>query len=187
MTEKVADDKKKEENFKWYVVHTLSGQERKVKTGLDSRVEVEEMGDYISRVVIPTENVSEVKGGKKRISTRLFFPGYVLVEMVMNEITWHFVKTTTGVLRFLGEKEPIPLSEDEVQAVLDSMEQKEEAIKPKVLFEVGESIKVTEGPFVNFSGVVDEVYPDKGKLRVMVSIFGRSTPVDLEYWQVERA
>ena len=174
-------------DFKWYVVHTLSGQERKVKQNLDSRIEVEEMGEQVHRVIVPTENVSEVKSGKKRISTRLFFPGYVMVEMIMNDITWYFVKSTTGVLRFLGDKEPLPLSESEVANMLSTMEQKEERVKPKILFDVGESIKVTEGPFVNFNGVVNEIYPDKGKMRVMVAIFGRETPVELEYWQVERA
>jgi len=193
MSEEISDSSENVEeqapegDFKWYVVHTLSGQERKVKQNLESRIEVEEMGKLIRRVVVPTENVSEVKSGKKRISTRLFFPGYVMVEMIMDELTWHFVKSTTGVLRFLGDKEPLPLSDAEVENMLAAMEQKQEKVKPKVLFEIGESIKVTEGPFVNFNGVVNEIYPDKGKMRVMVSIFGRETPVELEYWQVERA
>ena len=171
---------------KWYVVHTMSGQERKVKANLEARVEAEEMGEFVTRVLIPTENVSEVKGGKKRISTRLFFPGYILVEMEMNERTWHFVRQTTGVLGFLGDKEPIPLLEGEVQEVLGQIEDKKEKVKPKVMFDIGETVKVTEGPFVNFNGVIDEINPEKGKLRVMVSIFGRSTPLELEYWQVER-
>ena len=175
-----------EGDFKWFVVHTLSGQERKVKLTLDSRIEVEEMGSRIIDVVVPTENVSEVKSGKKRISTRLFFPGYVLIKMIMDDETWQFVKQCSGVLRFLGDKEPVPLSPSEVTDILSSMEQKQEKVKPKVLFEVGEAVKVTEGPFVNLNGVVSEIDPDKGKLRVLVSIFGRDTPVDLEYWQVER-
>jgi len=172
--------------YKWYVVHTMSGQERKVKANLEARVEAEEMGEFINMVLIPTENVSEVKGGKKKISTRLFFPGYILVEMEMGDRTWHFVRQTGGVLGFLGDKDPIPLLQEEVQEVLGQIEDKKEKVKPKVMFELGETIKVTEGPFVNFNGVVDEINPEKGKLRVMVSIFGRSTPLELEYWQVER-
>ena len=173
-------------SLKWYVVHTMSGQERKVKANLEAKVEAEEMGEFIHRVLIPTENVSEVKSGKKRISTRLFFPGYILVEMEMSDKTWHFIRQASGVLGFLGDKEPIPLLDSEVDEVLNQIEDKKEKVKPKVMFEVGETVKVNEGPFVNFSGVVDEVNPEKGKLRVMVSIFGRSTPLELEYWQVER-
>jgi transcriptional antiterminator NusG len=171
---------------KWYVVKAMSGQERKVKSNVEARIQVEELGDSVGRVLIPTENVSEVKGGKKKISTRLFFPGYILVEMELNERTYHFVRQTNGVLGFLGDQEPIPLKDDEIGNILDQIEAKKEKVKPKVMFEVGESVKVTEGPFVNFSGVINETNPDKGKLKVMVSIFGRSTPLELEYWQVER-
>jgi len=172
--------------LKWYVVKAMSGQERKVKSNLEARVPVEELGDYVKRVLIPTENVSEVKAGKRTITSRLFFPGYILVEMELNERTYHFVRQTNGVLGFLGDKEPIPLKDDEIGSILDQIEAKKEKVKPKVMFEVGESVKVTEGPFVNFSGVINEINPDKGKLKVMVSIFGRSTPLELEYWQVER-
>ncbi len=170
----------------WYVVQTLSGQERKVKTSLEHRVQAEEMTDLISAVILPTESVSEVKGGKKRISTRLYYPGYLLVQMELNERTWHFIRATSGVLKFLGDKDPVPMPEVEVEEILVSLREKKEKVKPKILYEVGETVKVTEGPFVNFSGVIDEVNPEKGKLKVMVSIFGRSTPVELEYWQVER-
>ena len=171
---------------KWYVVQTLSGQERKVKTSLENRVQIEELADLISQVVLPTESVSEVKAGKKRITTRLYYPGYLLVQMELNEKTWHFIRGTSGVLKFLGDKDPTPMAEEEVEDILASLREKKEKVKPKVLYEVGETVKVTEGPFVNFSGVIDEVNPEKGKLKVMVSIFGRSTPVELEYWQVER-
>jgi len=164
----------------------MSGQERKVKANLEAWIEAEEMGEFITSMLIPTENVSEVKGGKKRISTRLFYPGYILVEMEMGDRTWHFVRQTGGVLGFLGDKDPIPLLDEEVQEVLGQIEDKKEKVKPKVMFELGETIKVTEGPFVNFNGVIDEINPEKGKLMVMVSIFGRSTPLELEYWQVER-
>jgi transcriptional antiterminator NusG len=171
---------------RWYVVQTLSGQERKVKTSLENRIQTEELGEQISDVVLPTESVSEVRGGKKKITTRLYYPGYLLVHMELDEKTWHFVRGTSGVLKFLGDKEPTPMPEEEVEEILESLREKKEKVKPKVLFDVGETVKVTEGPFVNFSGVVDEVNPEKGKLKVMVSIFGRSTPVELEYWQVER-
>ena len=171
---------------KWYVVKAMSGQERKVKSNVEARIQVEELGDYVGRVLIPTENVSEVKGGKKKISTRLFFPGYILVEMDLNERTYHFIRQTNGVLGFLGDQEPIPLKDEEIENILGQIEARKEKVKPKVLFEVGEVVKVTEGPFVNFSGVINEINPEKGKLKVMVSIFGRSTPLELEYWQVER-
>jgi len=171
---------------KWYVVQTLSGQERKVKTSLENRAQTEELGDVVSEVVLPTESVSEVRGGKKKITVRLHYPGYLLIHMEMNEKTWHFVRGTSGVLKFLGDRDPTPMPDEEVEEILASLKDKKEKVKPKVLFDVGETVKVTEGPFVNFSGVVDEVNPEKGKLKVMVSIFGRSTPVELEYWQVER-
>lgn len=171
---------------RWFVVQTLSGQERKVKTALENRIQTEELSDQVSEVVLPTESVSEVRAGKKKITTRLYYPGYLLIHMELNEKTWHFVRGTAGVLKFLGDKEPTPMPEEEVEEILISLRDKKEKVKPKVLFEVGEAVKVTDGPFVNFSGVVDEVSPEKGKLRVMLSIFGRSTPVELEYWQVER-
>jgi len=171
---------------KWYVVKAMSGQERKVKSNIEALIQAEELGEYMGRVLIPTENVSEVKSGRKKITTRLFFPGYILVEMELNERTYHFVRQTNGVLGFLGDQEPIPLKEDEISGILAQIEAKKEKVKPKVLFEIGEAVKVTEGPFVNFSGVINEINPDKGKLKVMVSIFGRSTPLELEYWQVER-
>lgn len=171
---------------RWYVVQTLSGQERKVKTSLENRIQTEELTDMISEVILPTESVSEVKAGKKRITTRLYYPGYLLIQMDMNERTWHFVRGTSGVLKLLGDKDPTPMPESEVEEILAALSEKKEKVKPKVLYEVGETVKVTEGPFVNFSGVIDEVNPEKGKLRVRVTIFGRATPVELEYWQVER-
>lgn len=172
--------------MRWYVVQTLSGQERKVKTSLENRVQTEELADMVSEVVLPTESVSEVKGGKKKITTRLYYPGYLLVHMDLNERTWQFVRNTSGVLKLLGDKKPTPMPESEVEEILAALAEKKEKIKPKVLYEVGETVKVTEGPFVNFNGVIDEVNPEKGKLKVKVSIFGRATPVELEYWQVER-
>lgn len=171
---------------KWYVVHTLSGQEKKVKEIMESKLGAEEMTEYISQILIPTENVSEVKGGKKTITTRKFYPGYILVEMALTDESWYYVKNVPGVIGFVGAGSPVPLRDKEVQEILSQIEEKKEKVKPKVLFEKGEAVKVNDGPFVNFTGVIDEVNPDKGKLKVMVSIFGRATPVELEYWQVER-
>ncbi len=173
-------------DMKWYVVHTLSGQEQKVKESMDSRIQSEEMGSSIGMVLVPTENVSEVKSGKKRVSTRKFFPGYILVQMIINDDSWYFIKETPGVIGFIGSGKPVPLSDDEVGAILSQIEEKKEKVKPKVLFDIGVTVKVTEGPFVNFTGVIDEINPERGKLKVSVSIFGRATPVELEYWQVEK-
>lgn len=170
----------------WYVVHTLSGQEQKVKEALDIRIASEDYQDKISEVLIPMESVSEVKGGKKRITKRKFFPGYILVEMEMDDDTWYFVKNMSGVIGFVGSGKPVPLMNHEIQDILDQIEEKKEKVKPKVMFDPGEIVKVTDGPFVNFTGEIDEVDPDRGRLKVMVSIFGRATPVELEYWQVER-
>lgn len=172
---------------KWYVVHTQTGCEAKVKASLESRAETAGLKDCIGQVLIPTEKVSEVKDGKKKISERKFFPGYILIEMEMNDESWYLVKNTPGILSFVGSKnKPIPLSPGDVENVLKQQEEKKVKPKPKVDFEVGENVRVKEGAFANFSGVIDEVNPDKGKLRVMVTIFGRATPVELEYWQVEK-
>lgn len=174
------------EEKKWYVVHTLSGQEYKVQDMLSNTIISQNMQESIAEVLIPAENVSEVKSGKKIITTRKFFPGYVLVNMLFNEETWHVVKSTPGVIGFVGSGLPVPLREEEIEDILGQIEAKKEKVKPKVIFEKGEVIKVTDGPFVNFNGVVDDTYPDKGKLKVLISMFGRTTPVELEYWQVEK-
>lgn len=171
---------------KWYVVHTLSGQEYKVKEILENTVKTQNMQELVPQVLIPTENVSEVKGGKKNITTRKFFPGYILVNMAFSEETWLLVKQIPGIIGFVGTGTPVPLREDEIKEILEQIEAKKEKVKPKVVFEKGEVVKVTDGPFLNFNGTIDEVYPDKGKLKVLVQIFGRTTPVELEYWQVER-
>lgn len=174
-------------NAKWYVVHTQTGVEAKVKANLESRAELEGMRDKIRQVLIPTEKVSEVKAGKKRISERKFFPGYILIEMELTDDSWYLVKNTPGISGFVGSgKNPLPLSENDVYQILNQQEEKTSKPKPKVEFTVGEGVRVKEGAFANFNGVIDDVNPNKGKLRVMVTIFGRQTPVELEYWQVEK-
>jgi transcriptional antiterminator NusG len=178
----------------WFVLHTLSGQEGKVKESIERRIKQEEMQDYIDEVLIPTEKVSEVKQGSKTTTTRKFYPGYVLVHMSLYDEgknlvdkTWYFTQQTPGIIGFIGGDRPVPLRPEEVENILRQIEEKKEKVKPKVIFEPGETVKITDGPFLNFSGVIEEVDPDRGKLKVSVSIFGRSAPVELEYWQVERA
>ncbi len=172
---------------RWYVIHTQTGHEDRVKAALESKVQQGLAKDLIYQVLIPTEKVSEVKEGKKRITQRKFFPGYLLVEMELNNDSWYIIKSTPGVSGFIGSgKRPLPLKEEEIAAILKEAEDKKEKPIPKVVFEKGESIKITDGPFVNFHGAVEEINPNRGKLKVMVSIFGRATPVELEYWQVER-
>ena len=172
---------------KWYVLHTQTGVETKVKASLESRAETAGMRTLIHQILIPTERVSEVKEGKKRIMERKFFPGYILVQMELNDDSWYLVKNTSGITGFVGSgKNPIPLSEDEVNKILMQQEEKTSKPKPKVEFTEGESVRVKEGAFANFNGTIEEVNPNRGKLKVMVAIFGRSTPVELEYWQVEK-
>lgn len=171
----------------WYVVHTQTGLEEKVKTALESRIVAQGMQEVVSKVIIPTEQVSEIRSGKKRISQRKFFPGYLLVEMEYSEKAYLFIKTTPGVTGFIGVgRKPMPLPQSEVDSILKRTEETQVKPSPKVIFEKGEQVRVTEGPFVNFNGTIDEVHPEKGKIKVSVSIFGRSTPVELEYWQVEK-
>ncbi|NOX97371.1 MAG: transcription termination/antitermination factor NusG [Nitrospirae bacterium] len=173
---------------KWYVIHTLSGCENKVRASLEGQIDSLSLQDSISRVLIPTEEVAEVRGGEKRVTTRNLFPGYVFVEMELNEKTWHLVKNISGVSGFISSgKEPVPLEDREVENILKAVEEKRAKPTPKVVLEKGERIRVVEGPFTNLNGVVEETNPERGKVKVMVSIFGRSTPVELEYWQVEVA
>jgi transcription termination/antitermination protein NusG len=178
----------------WYVLHTLTGQENNVRESIKRRIKQEDVADYIDEVVVPTEEVSEVKRGVRTTSTRKFFPGYVLVHVVLfdddkqvQEKTWYFIRQTPGVIGFIGGEHPVPLRPEEVDHVINQAKEKKDRVKPKVTFEPGETVKITDGPFLNFSGVVEEVDPDRGKLKVSVAIFGRSAPVELEYWQVERA
>lgn len=171
----------------WFVVHTLTGQEEKVKGAIEKDMGQDRVKGLIHQVLIPTEKVSEVKRGKKQISERKFFPGYVLVDMEFNDESWAFLKGISGVSGFIGAgNRPIPLADEEIQNILKQAEDKKEKPTPKVIFEKGEGVRVTEGPFVNFNGTVEEVNLNKGKLKVTVSIFGRATPVELEFWQVEK-
>lgn len=171
----------------WYVVHTQTGLEDKVKTSLENKITSFGLQEHISKVIIPTEQVSEIRSGKKKISQRKFFPGYLLVEMDLTEDTYLFVKKIPGVTGFIGlGKKPMPLPQNEVENILKRTEDTQVKPSPKIIFEKGEQVRVKEGPFVNFNGIIDEIHPEKGKLKVSVTIFGRSTPVELEYWQVEK-
>ena len=173
---------------KWYVIHTQTGCEEKVKASLQKMLEQnEEARTFVAQVVVPTEQVSEIKGGKKKISERKFFPGYILVQMVLNDKTWYFIKQTAGVTGFVGPRSrPTPLTEEEIKNILRQSETTKARPIPKVMFEKGEAIRVVQGPFNNFSGTVEETNHEKGKIKVSISIFGRSTPVELEMWQIEK-
>jgi len=171
----------------WYVVHTQTGFEDKVKTILETRIAPAGFSEAITQVVIPTEQISEVRSGKKRVSERHYFPGYVLVEMEMSESAYAFVKGIPGVTGFIGAgKKPTPLPQGEVEGIIKRTAETKLKPSPKVIFEKGENIRVKEGPFMNFNGAIDDIYPEKGKIKVNISIFGRATPVELEYWQVEK-
>lgn len=173
---------------KWYVIHTQTGFEEKVKKNLEKRLnEYPEQKEFISQVLIPTEQISEIKSGKKKISTRKFFPGYILIEMELNDKAWYFIKDTIGVTGFVGSRsQPIPLKEEEIQNILKQSEMTKEKPVPKVIFEKGEAVRVKDGPFANFNGTIEDTNPAKGKVKVSISIFGRATPVELETWQIEK-
>jgi len=174
-------------NMKWYIIHSYSGFERKVKESLESRVQAFGLQDKIGRVLIPTEAVTEVRGSKKYTVDRMFYPGYVLVEMDMDDHVWHVVKSTPRVTGFVGTgQQPTPLSEEEVQHIVYRVSESKDKPKLKVKFEKNESVKITEGPFASFDGIVDDVNEDRQTVKVMVTIFGRSTPVELEFSQVEK-
>lgn len=174
--------------MRWYVVHAYSGFEKSVARNLVERIERAGMKDRFGEILVPVEEVIEMKAGQKKTAERKFFPGYVLVQMEMADETWHLVKSTPKVTGFVGgtATKPAPISEKEVQAILDQMREGVEKPKPKVLFEVGEAVRVIDGPFTDFNGNVEEVNYDKSKLRVSVMIFGRATPVELGFGQVEK-
>ena len=192
-----ATEQPRNPNFKWYIIHTYSGFERKVKESIESRVRAyPELENKIGQVLIPTESVTEVRGGKKYTSERMFYPGYVLVEMDLTgfrsggagDNVWHMVKSTPRVTGFVGTaNDPTPLSDEEVQHIVYRVADSKEKPKLKVKFEKNEKVRITEGPFASFTGDIDEVNEDRETLKVMVTIFGRSTPVELDFSQVEKA
>lgn len=175
--------------MQWYVVHAYSGFEKSVMRALLERIERAGMQDSFGQVLVPVEEVVEMKGGQKKTTERKFFPGYVLVQMEMNDDSWHLVKSTPKVTGFVGgtANKPAPISEREVQSILQQMQEGVEKPKPKITFEAGEMVRVVDGPFNEFNGTVEEVNYEKSKLRVSVTIFGRATPVELDFSQVEKA
>lgn len=175
--------------MRWYVVHAYSGYEKKVAAALKERVALYGMEDRFGDILVPTEEVVEIKGGQKRKSERKFFPGYVLVQMDLDDDTWHLVKETPRVMGFIGGKadDPAPITDKEAEAILQRVQDSEDKPRPKTIFEAGEVVRVIDGPFNDFNGVVEEVNYEKSRVRVSVSIFGRSTPVELEFTQVEKA
>lgn len=171
----------------WYIVHTYSGFEHKVKSALEERIKAEGREALFGQILVPTEKVIEMVKGQRKTSSRKFYPGYILVQMELNDETWHLVRHTPKVTGFIGSQErPISLSEEEAQAIIQQMEEGTQKPQPKFRFEKGDEVRVTEGPFATFSGIIDEVMPEKGKVRVLVSIFGRTTPVELDFVHVNR-
>jgi transcriptional antiterminator NusG len=173
----------------WYVVHAYSNFEKKVKTALEDRIKMHGLEDKFGKILVPTEEVVEMKEGRKRSSERKFFPGYVLVEMELDDETWHLVKEVPKVLGFIGgsSDRPAPISDEEANSILQRVEEGVDKPRPKVLFEPGELIRVVDGPFNDFNGVIESVNYDKSKLRIAVQILGRSTPVELDFTQVEKS
>lgn len=176
-----------ESPMNWYIVHTYSGYEHKAKTALEERVKSLRKELFFGEVIVPEENVVELVKGQKRTSKRRFFPGYILVKMVLNDETWHIVKNTPKITGFVGDKvRPVPIQEAEVQKMTNRIAEGQAKPRPRVSFSAGENVRVVDGPFSNFSGTIEDVNPDKGKVKVLVSIFGRSTPVELDFIQVEK-
>lgn len=174
-------------DLKWYIVHTYSGFENRVKKNLEERIKILQQEDFFGTILVPTEQVVELKKGEKKTSARKFYPGYILVQMQLNEATWHTVRNTAKVTGFVGgEVKPTPIPEEEAEKIIRQMEEGISRPKPKYRFEEGDEVRVIDGPFSNFQGVVDEVKPEKEKLRVLISIFGRATPVELDFIQVNK-
>lgn len=173
--------------MRWYIVHTYSGYENKVKQSLEEAIKAQGLQDFFDRVVVPTEKVVELVKGERKTTTRKFYPGYIMVRMILNDNTWYLVRNTPKVTGFLGSQEkPSPLDDEDALRIMAQMQEGAVKPKPKFQFEQGDEIRVIDGPFSNFNGIVDEVRPDKGKIRVLISIFGRATPVELEFVQVSK-
>jgi transcriptional antiterminator NusG len=180
--------------FRWFALHVLAGKEQKVRDSIQKRLRLEEMEPYIREVLLPMEKVVEVRGGKKTVTNRKLHPGYLYIDMALLdenrrllEKPWYFIKGIDGVIGFIGGERPAEVEPEEIESIKSAMSDAEDTEKPKVNFEVGETVKINDGPFLNFSGVIEEIEPEKGKLKVTVDIFGRKTPVELEYWQVEKS
>ena len=183
--QEAAPEPQKNENLHWYILHAYSGFERKVKESLESRIQAFGLTSKIAQIVIPTEPVTETVNGKKRTVERVFLPGYVLIEMELDNQIWHIIKETPRVTGFLGTGDkPVALSNEEIASLLNRQEEAKEKPRQKIKFERNESVRITDGPFANFNGVVDEINEDRSTLKVMVTIFGRSTPVELEFGKV---
>jgi transcription termination/antitermination protein NusG len=180
-------NEEKNVGLKWYIVHTYSGFENKVKLNLEERVKALKQETYFGKVLVPTEQVVELKKGQKKTSSRKFYPGYIMVQMALNKETWHTVRNTAKVTGFLGGgSEPYPVPDSEAERIILQMEEGITKPKPRYSFEEGDEIRVVDGPFNNFQGTVEEVKPDKEKLRVLITIFGRATPVELDFMQVNK-
>ena len=177
----------------WYTIQTLSGQEMKAEKSLRKRIIEEEMGEFIDEILLPMEKVVEVRGGTKKVSQRKLYPGYIFIQMKLYDeekrllpTPWDFVRNTQGIIGFLGGERPIATPTEEIEAIKAQITEAEESEKPRVNFEIGEVVKINDGPFQNYNGAVEEIDAEAGKLKVTIDIFGRSTPVELEYWQVEK-
>ncbi len=176
---------------KWYIVHTYTGQEEKVRKELENKLRIEGLEGKVEEILVPTEEVMEIKRGKRKVQSRTVYPGYLFIKMELDKRLWYLIRRIPGVTGFVSstegkEKQPLEISEEEIEKIKIAVEERKAKPKPKVVLEVGENVKIVEGPFTNFTGYIEEVDVDKGRVTVMVSIFGRSTPVELEYWQVEK-
>ncbi len=177
----------------WFVLRTLTGQEKNVRENIEKRKIPEDMEESIGDVLVPEENVAEIRAGKKKVTKRKLYPGYVFVEMELldedrriNDGPWHFIQETPGIIGFIGGDNPLPTSEEEVELIRSRIADSAERERPKIKFEIGDTVKINDGPFLNLSGEIEEIDKERGKIRVVVSIFGRNTPVDLEYWQIDK-
>lgn len=172
---------------KWYIIHTLSGQENKVAEGIKKKLELEGFESEVEEIFVPMESVIEIKRGVRKVITRMFFPGYILIKLQYSPKIWHIIQQMNRVTRFISSRnKPIPIFEEEVKKIKEEMEKRREKPLPKISLKEGENIKIAEGPFANFTGYIEKLEPEKGRITVMVSVFGRSTPIELGYWQVER-